>query len=206
MCVGESAVIRTRAIGDALVGFYRLLLLPRLLQTESAQVRDLRRARIHGARESHAAQLVARRERRGPVGARNVEAQTREDGVRLGRSPTKARARSLNPRQRVVRSSGLAQRVNDVEEGVVYALAVGEALGVLCVARGRFAGAVQAEERRGDVVEAVAARGRRLVCVAEFLEDGQRLFVSALLKERSTDAEVCGGAVPIRGGAPEEGV
>src|SRR5205085_10757003 len=197
MCVGESAVIRTRAIGDALVGFYRLLLLPRLLQTEGAQVRNLRRARVHGARESHAAQLVARRERRRPVGARNVEAQSREDGVRLGRRSSEARARSLNPRQRVVRASCLAQRVNDVEEGVVYALARGEALCVLRVARGCFAGSVQAKERRGDVIEAVAARGRRRVRVAEFLEDGQRLLVSALLEERSTDAEVCGGHVRV---------
>src|SRR5437588_325389 len=125
MSVGKAAVVRTRAVGDALVGFYRLLFLPGLLQTEGAQVRNLRRARVHGARESHAAQLVARRERRRPVGARNVEAQSREDRVRLGRRPSEARARSLYPGQRVVRAPGLAQRVNDVEVRVVYALARG---------------------------------------------------------------------------------
>src|SRR5205085_12661587 len=89
------------------------------------------------------------------------------------------------------------QGVNDVEVSVLYALAFGEALGILGVTRGRVAGAVQTQQGSRHVVEAVAPRDRRRVRVAEFLEDWQRLLVSFLLKERAAYAEVCGRDVSV---------
>ena len=108
--------------------------------------------RVGAGRERSAKQLVCRLHGVVPIRLRNVQAQAREQSIRVRRRAGESGSRSINPDNSVLRSTGFAVAVDDVQVRGIYALAVGIFFEILLIARRRFRAAPHPQQRRGRKV------------------------------------------------------